>query len=186
MKGTVKTMENGTAKKKFNIVDLLIVLLVICCLAGIAMRFLFVKNAPDPITLPDVVSQQYEVSYIVRNLKYSAINYLNEGEEFRFYDSNKKFGTTYGTPTQENAQKRYHDLDGNYVTTFNNANDKEEKNAKRFDIFGSFLCEGKLTDSNVLVIDGAPSSGIMLNNPVVLRSDKMAITIYITEIKPIA
>ncbi|MCQ2456937.1 MAG: DUF4330 domain-containing protein [Clostridia bacterium] len=176
-------MENGTSKKKFNVVDLLIVILVICCLAGIAMRFLFVKKAPDPMTLPDVVSQQYQVTYIVRNLRGSAINYLTEGEEFRFYDTNKKFGTAFGVPDQKNAQKRYFDLDGNYVTPFNSA--KVEK-AQRFDLFGTFLCEGKLTEDNILVVDGAPTQGVMLNNPTTIRSDKMAMTIYITDIKPMA
>lgn len=182
-------MENK-AKKKLNIVDILIIVLLLIAVAGIAARMLLIENTPDPMTLPDIEEQEYTVSYIVRNQRESVADYLTDGNYFRFSVSNKPFGTVLGDPITTNAEVYYTDVDGNHVKTINNPDKGEDgydlSHLKRFDITGQFTVKGKLTaDSGVLVITGAETETVALNKSVTLRSDLMTITLYITSIEPV-
>lgn len=188
-------MEKNTTKKKFNIVDVLIIVILLLAAVGIGLRMLLIKNTPDPMTLPDIEEKEYTVSYIVRDQRESVAEYLSspEGEDgkvFRFALTNKVFGTTLGKVSLEDADRHYFNSDGKYVTVKNTADRSEDgkdiSHLKRFDITGQFSVKGKLTaDTNVLVINGAENESIALNKPVYLRSDEMVITIYITSIDPV-
>ena len=105
-------MENNNTKKKINIVDILIIVLLVICIVGLALRFVLIKNTPDPNTLPDVETEKYYVSFITRDLRYSITDYLKDGTELRFSDTNKPFGTVYGSLDVKNAQKRYFNSSG--------------------------------------------------------------------------
>lgn len=186
----VTKMENNTAKKKFNVVDILIVAVLILAAVGIALRMLLIKNTPDPMTLPDVALQEYTVSYIIREQREGVADYLADGQVFRFALTNKVFGTTFGNPSLDDADKHYFDKNGNYITVQNTADRSEDgkdiSHLKRYDITGQFTVQGKLTaDTGVLVINGAETETIALNKPVYIRSDELIITIYVTSIDPV-
>ena len=184
-------MKNTTVKKKLNVVDILILIVLALAIVGVGARFLLIKNTPDVLTLPDVEEKEYLVSYITRDLRGSIVNYLKDGTEFRFYTTNKPFGTTYGTPTTDDAVKRYFTDDGEYVMVKNLAelsdDGKDISHMKRYDIEGKFLVKGKLTsdENGVLIIEGSETSSVALNKPISLRSDEMVISINITDITPI-
>ena len=183
-------METNSAKKKFNIVDALIIAVLLLAAAGIVLRMLLIKNTPDPLSLPDVDEKEYTVSYITRDRREVVAEYMAEGKEFRFANTNKVFGTTIGDVNLDDADRPYFTANGEYVTVKNtaerSADGKDISHLKRFDITGQFTVKGKLDpDSGTLVISGAESETIALNTPVYIRSDEMLITIYITSIDPI-
>jgi len=183
-------MENNTAKKRFNIVDILIVAVLLLAIIGIALRFLLIENTPDPMTLPDIVEKEYIVSYIVRDQRESVAEYLKDGTEFRFAITNKTFGTARGEVSLDDAEKHYTNAKGEYVTVKNtaekSADGKDISHLKRFDISGQFTVKGKLTDdTGVLVITGAQNETIALNKPAYIRSDEILINVYVTSIDPV-
>lgn len=183
-------MEKTTAKKKFNIVDFVIIALLLLAIGGIALRMLLIKNTPDPMTLPDIEAKKYTVSYIVRDQRESVADYFKDGTEFRFGLTNKPFGIATGNVSLDDADRHYFDSDGNYVTVKNTADKSEDgkdiSHLKRFDITGQFTVEGKLTaDTGVLVINGAESETVALNKGAFIRSDEMMISIYVTSIVPV-
>ena len=176
-------MENNNTKKKINIVDILIIVLLVICIVGLALRFVLIKNTPDPNTLPDVETEKYYVSFITRDLRYSITDYLKDGTELRFSDTNKPFGTVYGSLDVKNAQKRYFTSSGEYVSVYNMA---EDERVARYDIQGTVLVEGKLNDDGILVINDSASYNVALNKDVMLRSDNLLIKVYVTKITPVA
>lgn len=183
-------METNSAKKKFNIVDALIIAVLLITAAGIVLRMLLIKNTPDPLTLPDVDEKEYTVSYITRDQRETVAEYLAEGKEFRFANTNRLFGTTFGDVNLDDADRPYFTANGEYVTVKNTAERSEDgkdiSHLKRFDITGQFTVKGKLTpDTGTLLISDAESETIALNKPVFLRSDELIITVYITSIDPI-
>ncbi len=181
-------MENK-AKKKLNIVDVLIIVVLLLAIAGIAARMLLIENTPDPMTLPDIEEQEYTVSYIVRNQRESVVDYLADGSTFRFALTNKVFGTTVGTPGTADAEARYFDANGNYKTVTNNPpsdSSYDLSHLKRYDITGTFSVKGKLdAETGILVITGAENESVALNKGVYIRSDEMVITVYVTSIDPV-
>ena len=178
-------MENNKTKKKLNIVDVLIIVLLILCAVGIGLRFLLVKNTPDPNTLPDIKTEKYKVSFMIRDFRESTAKYMTDGTEFRFFETNKKFGAISGTPKKENAVKCYFDENGKYIQVNNFASGEYER-AARFDFQGEFLVEGKLNEEGILVIDDSPNFNVAQNKDVMLRNDEMIMRIYVTGITPAA
>ena len=176
-------MDNNKTKRKPNVVDILIIIMLLICIVGIALRFVLIKNTPNPNTLPDIEPEKYYVSYIVRDLRYSVTEYLREGTEFRFSDTNNPFGTTYGSLDVKNAQKRYYTTSGEYVSVYNMA---EDERVARYDIQGTFLVEGKLNEDGILLVNDSASYNVALNKDISLRSDNMLIKVYITKITPVA
>ncbi len=174
-------MENNTAKKKFNAVDVVIVLLLILCLVAVALRFVVVQNTPDPDTDPDIPTQKYYLNYLTRDHRYSVSQYLEEGTEFRFYDTNNPFGTTTGNVEVFDATKWYYNSRGEYISTTNYATDEI---AGRCDIKGTLLVEGKYSEEGVFVIEESEKVNIALNKPFLLRSHRMIISVVITDIIP--
>ena len=184
-------MEKTAAKKKLNIVDIIIIVVLLLAIIGIGLRFLLIKNTPDPLTLPDIEEKEYLVSYIARDFRGSIANYLQDGTEFRFSATNNPFGTAYGNPTTDDAERRYFTSEGEYVVVKNLAEVSEDgkdiSNMKRFDIEGKIVVKGKLTNEQdgILVINGSETVNIALNKPVAIRSDDIVLTIYVTKISPI-
>lgn len=184
-------MEKTATKKKLNIVDILIIVVLLLAIVGIGLRFLLIKNTPDPLTLPDIEEKEYLVSYIVRDFRGSVVNYLEDGTELRFAATNNPFGTTYGTPITDDAERRYYTAEGEYVVVKNLAEVSEDgkdiSHMKRFDIEGKIKVKGKLTNENdgILVINGSETVNVALNKPVSLRSDDLVITVTVTEVAPI-
>ena len=184
-------MVNNKAKKKFNKVDVLIILLLILCLAAVVLRFVVVQNTPDPDTNPDVPTQKYMLSFITRDHRYNTVDYLKKGTEFRFYDTNHTFGKIVeanATP----AEKWYYNEAGEYVMVYNDAENEEkladpfaQKIAARYDIRGTIIVEGKYSEEGIFIIDESEKVNIALNKPFLLRSDEMIISVHLTSIEAV-
>lgn len=176
-------MENNKTKRKLNVVDILIIVLLVVCIAGVALRFALIEKTPDPNTLPDVETEKYYVSYIVRDLRYSVTEYMKEGTEFRFADTNNTFGTAYGALDIKNALHRYYNSSGEYVSVYNMASDER---AARYDVQGTILVEGKLNEDGILLVNDSASYNVALNKDVALRTDNLYVKLYVTNITPVA
>ena len=184
-------MNNAKEKKKLNKVDIVIIILLMLCLAGVALRVFVTLSEPDEYTNPDEEVKEYVISYISRDHFSTTKGYLEEGTEFRFYETNEHFGVTLGAAIPTNATKWYFNELGEYVSVTHDAENKLSDNpfaqyiAAKYDIEGEMTVKGKYSKENVFIIEGSEKENITLNKPILLRSDKMIISIVITDIKPV-
>ena len=174
-------MENKTAKKKLNVVDVAIILLLVLCVVGVALRFVVIGSTPDEDTSPDIESSKYYLSYISREHRYNVPEYIKEGTEFRFYETNDDFGVATGSVDVTNAEKWYYTDNGEYVMVLNDGTDER---TARCDIRGTILVEGKYNEYGIFVIDGAEKQNIALGKSFLLRADDIIISVAITDIVP--
>ncbi len=173
-------MDNpGKKKRRFGVLDFFIILVLLLCLVGIGMRFIFKLNAPQDETFVAVETEEYIVNYISRNQRNVIPDYLTEEYEFRFLTTNDKFGYPYGKPTVQPAEKRYTASDGTQYVVPNTSNDDR---TDRNDIFGSFKVTGKLNSDGVLKIDGS-NNVIGLNKEYSVRSDLLVFKFVVTGIR---
>lgn len=162
-------MENKTAekKKRFGVLDFFIILVLVLCIVGIGLRFIFKLNQPQDETFITVETEEYYVSYIARNVRNTVTDYLTEDTEFRFASTNDVFGYPVANPGVEPAEKRYTGTDG---TQYVVSNISDDDRMARNDIRGKFKVKGKLNADGVLQVDGS-SSIIGLNKEYTVRSD---------------
>lgn len=184
-------MNNTNQKKKLNKVDIVILILLFLCIVGVALRVVVTLNEPEEYTNPDEQAKEYYVSYITRDHYATTKDYLKEGVQFRFYETNNPFGTPYGAPIPTNATKWYYNEAGEYVDINNDAENKlsddpfAQSIAARYDLEGKMIVKGKYSKENVFIIEGSEKENITLNKPILIRSDEMIISITITEITPV-
>ena len=169
-------------KKRFGVLDFFIILVLVLCLAGIALRFLFKLNAPQDEKFVAVETEEYYVSYISRNQRNVVPEYLTEETQFRFASTNDEFGYPVGKPTVQPAEKRYTGTDGTQYVVYNTSNDDR---ADRCDLFGTFKVKGKLNNDGVLKVDGS-NSIIGLNKEYVVRCDTMVFKFVVTGITKVS
>jgi hypothetical protein len=183
-------MNNVKEKKKLNKVDVMIIILLMLCLAGVVLRVFVTASKPEEYTNPDEEVKEYVISYISKDHFSTTKDYLKEGTSFRFHETNNPFGVTLGAPIPTNATKGYYNELGEYVSVTNDAENKLSDNpfaqyiAAKYDIEGEMIVKGKYSKENVFIIEGSEKENITLNKPILLRSDEMVISIVITDIKP--
>ncbi len=170
--------KNTTPKKKLGVLDVFIILVLVLCVLGIGLRFVFKLNQPQDESFVAVDTEEYYVSYISRSVRNSVTDYLTEDSAFRFALSNEDFGYPSGTPTVQPAEKRYTGSDGTQYVVPNLPNDDR---TDRNDLFGVFKVKGKLNADGVLLVDGS-SNIISLNKEYTVRSDILVLKLTVTAI----
>ena len=102
-------MKHNTQKKhRFNIVDFVLIITVIACVAGIAIRYnlrLSLLQDNDTAT----------VTILIKELLEDNESYLVEGDKYYYQKTGKPFGTLTGYTT-EPAKIRFVNADGTYST----------------------------------------------------------------------
>ncbi len=161
--------ENRSTKKRFGVLDFFIILVLILCIVGIGLRFVFKLNKPQDESFVAVETEEYYVSYITRNVRNTIPDYITEDTQFRFAATNAEFGYPFRTPTVQPAEKRYTGSDG---TQYKVPNLPYDDRTDRNDIFGIFKVKGKLNADGVLQVDGS-NSIVTLNKEYTVRSDLM-------------
>ena len=172
--------KNTAKKKRLGVLDYFIIIVLILCVAGIALRMIFKLNKPEDQTFAHVESETYYVQYIARSQRNIVDDYLGEGTEFRFYGTNEPFGTSFGVPDSEPAEKRYTDSKGEQYLVRNTSDDDR---TDREDLRGKFVVKGKLSEDGVLLVDGS-NNIIALNREYSVRSDVMSFSFTVIGITP--
>jgi len=75
-------------KLHFNIIDLLIILIVLGCLAGVVIRY----NVIDRLVL-DTRRDEVKISFMVAGITPQIANSINDGEEFFVVESGESIGS---------------------------------------------------------------------------------------------
>ncbi|MBQ7820687.1 MAG: DUF4330 family protein [Clostridia bacterium] len=163
-------MSNKT-KLRFNGIDLMIIILIVGCIAGLALRYQLIN-----VIRADSDSKSAKVSFYLSNIRSTSEDYFNEGDRFYIAGENEEFGTLESGFVFEPAAEYHMKNDGVYVKT-------SSVNG-RSDMYGSVKAKGLFTEDGEFLLNGtkyiAPGSELSL------YSGNIEITVMLTNVEPIA
>ena len=154
-------------KKRIAAVDVLIILLLVICVAGIGLRIAVGENG---LFYADTKGE-YIVSYVIYGESDEYSGLFADGVEF-FFESGERLGSLMGTPSLTPTKIVTKTSSGNYTVSY--ANDGT------VDFKGTVRVRGTMTDSGLLVNS---STYIAPNMTVSVASSDISADMHITDIK---
>lgn len=171
---TMPTKENR--KMKLNAMDYFIIIALILCVLGAAIRVALHAAGGLPGTLgSSVVMEEYIVSFKISNIRNTSTSYLTDGEVFYQKTTRQLFGTVEGNVSVTPALFYIEDINGNYIQTYA----PENGDATRVDVTGTIRVSGYMSESGFLLNGNTP---LVANKAVELLSKNLAVTITVTDI----
>lgn len=159
--------------KKLNAVDIFIIVAIVCCLAGGALRVI-VGSDGGSIAAP-VTMEDYIVSFKISNIRNSSTEYLGTDEEFYIDSTKQYFGKITDSVSVTPAMFYVEDTEGNYVRTYA----PENGDATRVDVSGTLLVSGYMSDNGFLL---GGTTAVAIGKTFALRSGYIYVTITVTDL----
>lgn len=162
-------MEQNEKSKKvhFNVIDLVIVVLIVACIAGVFVRKALINSFDAS---PDL--EKAEISFLTLNVRYTSADYFTSGKEVYISANSLKLGEFMKGFTITPAEKYIAEDDGKIIKVNYPEN-------TQIDVRGKILSEGKWTDEGFLV-DG--NYYIAAGSNVEIQTDNFCVNILITDI----
>lgn len=158
-------------KLRFNAIDLVIIILVVGCIAGLALRYQLIN-----VLHSQSESNGANVSFYLSNIRSTSENYFNEGDTFYLANEDIEFGTLLSGFRFEPAAQYNMRSDGKYVkTTAVNG---------RSDMYGTLKADGRFAESGEFLLGG--TKYIAAGSELSIFSNNIEVTVIITDIEPIA
>jgi len=133
--------------KKFNIIDIIIVLFMILAVVGIFIRY----DIADDINF-GATGEEFEIEFFVKNIQSGTEDYLRAGEKFYINIESTEIGEVIEIIDVRDAVEYVETVDGNLVTS---------TLPERVDVTGVMRSRGRTT-----------SEGVMLNGNVFVTHNK--------------
>ena len=163
-------------KKKLNAIDWFIIVALILCIAGAALRT-FIGS--DNSLAGTVTMEKYVVSFKVDNIRNSSTEYLAAGQTFYIDTTGQYLGETTGAVTVTPAVYMFEDANGKYVQAYA----PENGDATRVDVTGTLLVTGYMSENGFL-LDGTVS--LAPGKEITVRSNMIQVKITITDIAKVS
>ena len=163
-------MSNKT-KLRFNAIDLVILILIIGCLAGLALRYQLIN-----VIRSEGDSTSAIVSFYLSDIRFTSEDYFNEGDVFYLASEKEEFGVLEAGFTFEPAAEYNMTRDGVYVKT-------SSVNG-RSDMYGSLRAKGTFTPDGEFLLNG--TKYIAAGSELSVYSSNIEINIILTDVKPAA
>lgn len=165
----IRRPQKRTAKLRFNIVDLVLIIAVLACIAGVYLRFHFSEEFGV-----NHVQNEYAVSFEVKNIRYTSVDAFPTGDNVYLQSSRKLLGTIIGIDSTSPSQMIYTDYSGNVKQIY-------YPEDSRIDLTGRIAARGTLTERGFM-LDGntylAPGASYLVLTP------HINVTLTITDIQP--
>ena len=161
-------MSNVKKKSRFNVIDFIIVVIVICCIAGVIARY----NVVNRIVV-NANRDEVEISFLVTGISPAISDLINDGDEFYSESSGYNMGTLV----------RHNVSDAKLVYSNDRGEPVVGSDATKRDVIGTLRAFGVMSDE-----------GFMLNGTQFLSAGKnltiqsldVQLSVIITEIKQTA
>lgn len=158
---------NRTEKKRGNVIDALILVLIVIIVLGVVFRADLIRSIRLALR-DDTVS----VSFLATGLTRNAGTAFSDGESFRIASDGTPFGTVSGTPTVVPAEQFSEDADGLLVRV-------ESPDGINVDLRGTVIATGAFTGDIFLLNGTTPlAPGMTLR----ISSERVEAEILITGI----
>ena len=155
---------------RFNVIDLVIIVAILACIAGIYLRYNFGEQYGVEHQL-----EQYEITFQVQNVRYTSADAFQEGDAVYLKTQGKLLGTVQGIDSTTPSELIYTDLSGDIRQIYYPEN-------SRIDMEGRLLVSGVMTDRGFM-LDGntylAPGAAYAVQTP------RIDVSIVIADISPL-
>jgi len=130
-------MENNKTRRRFNVIDALIILIVIGLIAGVAYRY----NIAGKI-INNAQEQKVIVSYLIKGVRGTTVDSIQVGDVEYFSNTKAELGTiiTKGTPTK--SLEYFNDENGDIQVS---------ENEEKYDIRIEIEAYGQMTDEGFML-----------------------------------
>ena len=134
-----KKLKKSGGKGRFNIIDLILLITVLACIAGIYLRYsasqdFGVKQQLDSFTL----------SFEVQNIRYTSADAFPSGDAVYMRSDDTYVGTILSLDSTSPTEYIFFDLAGNVKQTYYPEN-------TRIDVTGKILSQGRMTENGFLL-----------------------------------
>lgn len=136
-------MEENTSRKKFNMIDVLIIVLVILCVVGIYFRSHIMQWVGIDTQIKD-----YSITFQVSEIRASSEKYFAAGERIYLDSPEMSFGVIDGNCSVTPAEKFITTADG-IITSVT------YPEATYVDVVGSVKCEGAFRSEEGFYLEGS-------------------------------
>lgn len=151
MKTEIKSIKNGAlaSRKRGNILDLLILLVLLACLVGIGYRYYTSSGQSQSRSF-----REAEISFEIKDAVFTLPSYVQAGDQVRL-ESGALLGTLQDNNAADGATALYvsaaslitTDEDGNYIRI-------TYPDSSRVDCLGSLLCRGVFEEDGSFLLEG--------------------------------
>ena len=154
-------------KPRFNVIDVLIILIALACVIGLVLRFGNVGGLSSTENL-----KSYDVYFSVSNIAYTSEDAFVQGDTVRLVESGAVLGEFAGLESILPAEFFARDENGNLIVV-------NYPEATRIDVTGRIVSHGMMSDNGYL-LNG--TTYIAAGNEYAVQSEHMDFVLKITNI----
>ena len=158
-------MNADKTKRKFNLVDFIIVIAVIGCIAGVAVRYDFASKLGMNSSNDEV-----EISFLVMGIRNSSYEAFHVGDEFYWKQNSMRVGELVELGDLQQAESYILDENNQYKISYNE---------QRCDVRGKILAKGKMTSDGFML---AGTQFLAPGKSMLVESQYVSVTLTITDI----
>ena len=171
------TSQPNKTRKKLNAIDYFILVAVVLCIAGAALRT-FIGSEGNSLS-GAVTMEKYVISFKVENIRNSSTEYFAPGEKFYIDSTGQYVGEITGPVSVTPAVFLFEDAGGKYVQAYA----PENGDATRIDMTGTLAVTGYMSGNGFLV-DGTVS--VAPGKKITLRSSSIRVEVTVTDIAKVS
>ena len=161
---------NDSYRRRFNVIDAVIVILVILCIVSVIYRFDFI----DGIGVSDN-NEEYQLYFEIENIRNTSVDFLVSGDTVRNSKTNDKIGVLdeilLTTPALAAYNKNGEEIFYPEIS--------EENEETRYYVTGYITVSGRMTENGFL-LNG--STYIAANSELAVATENIETTIKVLEI----
>ena len=165
-----KKERKPSSRIRFNIIDLVIVIALLACVAGVYLRYNFGEQYGVEHELA-----QYEITFEVTNIRYTSVDAFPEGDAVYLKNGGKYMGSIIGIDSTTPSEMVYTDLSGNIIQIYYPEN-------SRIDLVGRLLASGTMTAGGFM-LDG--NTHLAAGTSYAVQTPHIDVTLVITDISPV-
>lgn len=163
-------MKNSSRKKfRFNVIDIILVLVIILAVGGIVVR----AGIGEKISISSK-SEEVEIRFLALELDHAAGDFFIEGDTAYNNATGKKIGNISSEKTIVPAEKLITLADGTIIKT-------ESLDARKIDVRGGIIASGVFDEDGSFMLDG--NTCLVPGMTLSFHTDNIIVTTIITEIK---
>lgn len=134
-----KKQKKPGARGRFNIIDLVLLIALLACIAGIYLRYAADRDLGSKQEL-----DSYTLSFEVQNIRYTSADAFQADDAVYLRTDDTKIGTLLSLDSASPTEYLFFDLGGNVKQTYYPEN-------TRIDVTGRILAEGRMTENGFML-----------------------------------
>ena len=157
------------SRVRFNVIDLVIIVAILACIAGIYLRYNFGEQYGVEHQM-----EQYEITFQVQDVRYTSADAFQEGDAVYLKTQGELLGTVLGIDSTTPSELIYTDLSGDIRQIYYPENSRIDMEGRLL-VLGVMTDRGFMLDGNIFLAPGATYA---------VQSPRIDVSIVIADISP--